>query len=126
MKRRTCVVELEDKKAFGRSKKKKEAEIFSSRRMVSGNFLAGNNYCHSKNAIHQPNRGRCPSKQTKNLGQLDKWTRNLEAERSGVSQGEVDQSKDIPEASIEELELFEDIHMKYSFIFLTWRNQLET
>ena len=112
-----CVVELEDKKAFGRSKKRKEAEMFSARRMVSGNFLAGNNYCQSKNAIHQPNRGRCPSKQTKSLGQLDKWARNLEAERSEVSQGEVDNSKDIPEASIEELELFEDIHMKYSIIF---------
>ena len=33
-----CTVMLEDKKAIGRSKKKREAEMFAARRMVDGNY----------------------------------------------------------------------------------------
>ena len=55
------MLELEDKRAVGQSKKKKDAEMYAARRMLDGNYLMGNNYCPPDISAPVLNRGTKPS-----------------------------------------------------------------
>ena len=110
---------LEDKKEIGRSKKKREAEIFAARRMVDDNYLTGNNYCPPTNSVPATNSGTKPCRKRRQLKQVDVWARKKETERSEVESYDAeDQTVKVAgntpeeyaetEGSIED-ELFDDI-----------------